>query len=90
MPAVVAIEQGGRLGSPRASQAGGEKVNPATLLGGLWDSSTSYLFQRMDSRIRVNSAQDEQARRHHSGTSYALTAMNHDVFARRQFHIDLI
>ena len=60
MPAVVAIEQGGRLGSPRASQAGGEKVNPATLLGGLWDSSTSYLFQRMDSRIRVNSAQDEQ------------------------------
>ena len=90
MPAVVAIEQGGGgLGSPRASQAGGEKVNPATLLGGLWDSSTSYFFQLVDSRIQVNSAQDEQARRNHSGTSFALTAMNHNIFAGGQFRIDL-
>jgi len=61
MPAVVAIEQGGSLGSPRARQAAGEKVNPARLLGGRWDSSTSYLFQLTGSRIRVNSALPEQA-----------------------------
>jgi hypothetical protein len=86
----VAIEQGDSFDSPRASQAGSEKIDPAPLLSRLRNRGTSHFLQLLNRRIRIHSAQNEQARCHQSRSSYALAAVNHNIFAGCQLRIKLI